>query len=134
MDRVLVAMDGSEDSGMALEYALEQFPATDVHVIHSPDTGSIAPDLDQSVTEEAKRQATEIIDDAERTASSYGREIEPSVVFGNTVREIVRYADEHGIDQIVLGTRGRTGTKRILLGSVAEAVIRRANCPVTVVR
>lgn len=47
---------------------------------------------------------------------------------------IVEYASEHGVDLIVLPTRGRTGLRRLVLGSVAEAVLRRANCAVATVR
>jgi hypothetical protein len=47
--------------------------------------------------------------------------------------EIVRYADEHEIDLIVLGTHGRTGVSRALIGSVAERVVRTASCPVLTV-
>lgn len=52
---------------------------------------------------------------------------------GDPAEEIVRYADAHDIDLIVLGTHGRTGLSRALLGSVAERVIRTASCPVLAV-
>lgn len=52
---------------------------------------------------------------------------------GLPAREIVAYAQRHGAWLIVLGTHGRTGVSRMLLGSVAEAVVRRARCPVLTV-
>lgn len=52
------------------------------------------------------------------------------VVSGTPAEEIVRFADQNSVDLIVLGTHGRTGLARILMGSVAEAVVRRASCPV----
>ena len=52
---------------------------------------------------------------------------------GDPAEEIVRYATAHDIDLIVLGTHGRTGLSRVLLGSVAERVIRTAPCPVLAV-
>jgi nucleotide-binding universal stress UspA family protein len=52
---------------------------------------------------------------------------------GDAADEIVRYARDHGIQLIVLGTHGRTGVSRVLLGSVAERVIRTAPCPVLTV-
>src|SRR6185295_2000055 len=52
---------------------------------------------------------------------------------GDAADEIVRYARDHGIQLIVLGTHGRTGVTRVLLGSVAERVLRTAPCPVLVV-
>jgi len=53
---------------------------------------------------------------------------------GRPTKVIVEYADDHDIDQIVMGSHGRSGMSRILLGSVAEIVVRRASVPVTVVR
>jgi nucleotide-binding universal stress UspA family protein len=52
------------------------------------------------------------------------------LVTGDPATEIVRVADEEGVDLIIMGTHGRTGLKRLLMGSVAEAVVRRAKCPV----
>ncbi len=52
---------------------------------------------------------------------------------GDPANEIARYASEHGVDLIVVGTHGRTGMSRALLGSVAERVIRTAPCPVLAV-
>jgi nucleotide-binding universal stress UspA family protein len=56
-----------------------------------------------------------------------------ALVFGRPAREIVAYASRHGIDVIVMGTHGRTGVSRALLGSVAEGVVRHAGCPVLTV-
>ena len=49
---------------------------------------------------------------------------------GEPARPIVEIAQEEGVDLIVLGTHGRTGLRRLLMGSIAEAVVRRATCPV----
>ena len=61
-------------------------------------------------------------------------DVERALEVGRPTRTIVEYADEHDIDQIVMGSHGRSGMSRILLGSVAEIVVRRATVPVTVVR
>jgi nucleotide-binding universal stress UspA family protein len=55
---------------------------------------------------------------------------EHHLVIGDPADEIVRLADEHAVDLIVMATHGRTGFKRLLMGSVAEEVVRRARCPV----
>lgn len=55
---------------------------------------------------------------------------EHRLLTGSPADEIVRFADNQQADLIVLGTHGRTGLRRVLMGSVAEAVVRRANCPV----
>jgi len=68
------------------------------------------------------------------------RPADPTVAFthrlamGDPAGEIVRIAAEEGVEMIVLGTHGRSGLTRMLMGSVAEAVVRRAPCPVLVYR
>lgn len=59
---------------------------------------------------------------------------EHHLVLGTPAEDIVRIADEEGVDLIVIGTHGRTGLMRVLMGSAAEAVMRRAKCPVLVVK
>jgi nucleotide-binding universal stress UspA family protein len=56
------------------------------------------------------------------------------VVIGDPAAEIVSTAEQEGIDMIVMGTHGRTGLGRLLMGSVAEAVVRRAPCPVLTIK
>jgi nucleotide-binding universal stress UspA family protein len=56
------------------------------------------------------------------------------LTMGDPAGEIVRIAEDEGAEMIVLGTHGRTGVTRLLMGSVAEAVVRRAPCPVLVYR
>lgn len=55
---------------------------------------------------------------------------EHHLLIGSPADEIVRFADEQSADLIVMGTHGRSGLRRMLMGSVAEAIVRRANCPV----
>ncbi len=63
-----------------------------------------------------------------------GIKIETAVVEGRPSVEIVKYAAKHGVDLIVMGTQGRSGLGRAFMGSVADNVIRQAECPVMVVR
>ena len=67
------------------------------------------------------------------TRLAEGRRIETALLSGRIAREIVRYARERHIDLIVLGTHGRTGFSRAILGSVAEAVVRLAPCMILTV-
>lgn len=75
------------------------------------------------------------VEDLERMLRAI-KPADPAVAFehrlvnGDPAAEIVRLAEEENVDMIVLGTHGRTGLYRLLMGSVAEAVVRRANCPV----
>jgi universal stress protein A len=59
---------------------------------------------------------------------------EHQLVLGVPAEDIVRVADEENADLIVIGTHGRTGLMRVLMGSVAEAVMRKAGCPVLTVK
>ena len=59
---------------------------------------------------------------------------EHRLVMGTAADDIVRVADEEGADLIVIGTHGRTGLMRVLMGSVAESVMRLATCPVLIVK
>ena len=52
----------------------------------------------------------------------------------NVADEIVKYAEDEGFDYIVVGTRGLSGLKRMLLGSIADKIVRHAHCPVIVIR
>lgn len=62
--------------------------------------------------------------------SREGVPFQSELIVGHPADVLVNYADEHQIDLIVMGTHGRTGLSRLLMGSVAEAVVRRAKCPV----
>ncbi len=63
-----------------------------------------------------------------------GLSVSPRVGVGNPAEEIVRVAQEEGVDLIVMGTQGRTGLRHVLMGSVAETVVRAAPCPVFTVK
>lgn len=60
--------------------------------------------------------------------------VETSLAAGNPDRAIIEYADEHEVDHIVIGSHGRSGVARYLLGSTAEKVVRGSAVPVTVIR
>jgi nucleotide-binding universal stress UspA family protein len=139
---VLVPIDGSPQSERALAHALAEFPDADVTVLNVIDPASAAYDSPMAAGpvgveewyENAEEAAEGIFDAARETASEYGIEIETTTEVGQPARTITEYAEEGGFDHIVVGSHGRSGVTRILLGSVAEMVVRRAPCPVTVVR
>jgi nucleotide-binding universal stress UspA family protein len=93
----------------------------------------IPPTID-SWRDEAEAQARERLEAAVDRAETAGVDLDTDLVYGSPARAIVRYADDHDVDQIVVGCHGRDGVSRILLGSVAETVVRRSSVPVTVVR
>jgi len=80
------------------------------------------------------QEGKEAIELVKKQAKKEGVKFFSSVLEGNPAVEIVKYAQENGADLIVVGTLGRGGLSRFLLGSTAEKVIRTAPCPVMVVR
>jgi nucleotide-binding universal stress UspA family protein len=78
--------------------------------------------------------AQEELDRLEVPGAEQVRQVVREVQSGPPFVEIVRYAKEHDVDLIVMGTHGRTGIAHALIGSVAEKVVRKAPCPVLTVR
>ena len=142
--RILVPTDFSTTSDAALDYAREvaaRFGGT-LHLLHVLQDPFISGPLaaDAYVTDTPGVRTT-ILEDA--TARLRHRLTPPDrdelaakaeVVFGSGADTIVEYAASRGIDLIVMGTHGRTGMAHLLLGSVAERVVRTAPCPVLTVR
>jgi nucleotide-binding universal stress UspA family protein len=86
-------------------------------------------------TPDARQQAHEILGGLlRRAAEQLGGAAEPLVLEGSPVASIVRAVEEHGADLLVVGTHGRTGLARLLMGSVAERLMEQAPCSVLVVR
>jgi len=137
---VLVPLDGSPLSEAALAHALSVFdcPITVLNVVTPIDasmseSGVIERDDREA---EAREHADEVIDEAEQRATEYDQPIETVVEEGDPAETIVDYADEHDVDQVVMGGHGGDAsdlTQR-LLGTVATAVVREAPVTVTVVR
>lgn len=139
--RVLVAVDGSPQSTDALEYALKEYPEADItalHVIDPVESGYAADpmgvDYWEGWYEDAQGRADDLLSEVEEAADDAGVSIATATETGPPARTIVEYAEEHGFDQVIVGSHGRRGMARILLGSVAESVVRRSTVPVTVVR
>jgi len=138
---LLVPTDFSEASRAAVTYGLafaETFGGT-LHVLHVLETVTGADPLALEIPERSTvERAIEASawDQLRRvlTATEQARiTIELWIEWGSPVDEIIRYAKEHTIDLIAMGTHGRGGVERLLLGSVAEDVVRHAPCPVLTV-
>jgi len=139
-DTVLVPFDGSPLAERALEHAVETFPGAAVTAIYviDPTDSILAVEADglsvaDSWYDDERERATGILATATDLAAEYGADIETVTATGQPVREIVEYAEDNDLDQIVLGSHSRNRVERALLGSVAETVVRRARIPVTVV-
>lgn len=142
MEDVLVPLDTSEQAHKALRWALGELDAdgTRLHLLHvtrHDDPGHlprVSVDLSPEDEGYAEAVADEFLDSFAEEARENGFEAEKVHAFGGPAREIVSYAQEGGVDRVVMGSHGRDGASRVLLGSVAETVVRRSPTPVTVVR
>jgi len=141
--KLLVPTDFSEDSEQAARYAVElakRFQA-EIHCVHVVDipadllstsdyymTGPSEGFLDQ-IREESKKNLEAF---AKKNLAGVG--VRTAFLEGSPFVEIIRYARNQEIDLVVIATHGRTGLKHVLFGSVAEKVVRKAPCPVLVVK
>jgi nucleotide-binding universal stress UspA family protein len=138
---ILVPSDFSECSDAALRYGLELARRFDarlhvLHVVQDPLTqpwaaeGFSAPlfEMVEKWQQDAKARLAAAI-----PLADIGR-VTVSATVAWPYAEILRYAVDNGVDLIVMGTHGRSGVSHVLLGSIAERVVRRAPCPVLTVR
>ncbi len=139
-ETVVIATDGSESARRGIQTALDvatRFDAT-VHAVYVVDTNEIAssPESVRDQLQEAIESAgDEALDVVREEADSFGApEVVTAVKQGNPATEIIEYAKAVDADVIATGTRGRHGEHAFLLGSVAEAIVRRAPMPVLTVR
>ncbi len=136
--RVLVPVDGSPPSDNALAHALEQFPDAEIIALYvmDPVDGATAwgPGSVDDWLSAAEERSESVLEAAAETASGPGIDIETDSTVGRPANAIVDYAVETDVDHIVIGSHGRDGLSRVLLGSVAETVVRRSPIPVTVAR
>jgi len=143
LKNILVPTDFGEAADAALIYARElagRFGAT-LHVIHVTENiflktygetyGPLAIDLQRSLDEGARKQLDELLTDSDGSGPPTRRMILNSSLPSFA---IVEYADVNAIDLIVMGTHGRGGLAHLMMGSVAERVVRLAPCPVLTVR
>lgn len=129
--KILVGVDGSEESYNALRYAINEakLKKAKLTAVHSEVGGA-------RETLEDVRRGRKILEKAEEMMKDQGIEFDiQTLVRGEkTAADIVKFAEENGYNHIVVGSRGRTGISRVLLGSVAEEIARRAHCAVTIIR
>jgi len=141
--KVLIATDFSDASEAAAQYAklLAGAFGAQLHVLHVLEdlaahawTTEVYVAALPGVHEEMQRQAQERLDLVLTPDEVKRYSAVVALRSGSPFVEVVRYAREEGIDLIVLGTHGRGAIAHMLLGSVAERVVRKAHCPVMTVR
>lgn len=140
---VLVPTDFSEASESALRYgkAMAEAFGASLHVVHVMEDllahawaaevyVSSMPQLRDEIEKESRQRLGALLTETERATLR----AETTLLAGNPFLEIIRYAKAHGVDLIVMGTHGRGPIAHMLLGSVAEKVVRKSPCPVLTVR
>lgn len=143
LKRLLVPTDFSDFSGEAVRYACElaQRFSAELHVLHVaqdafplvPEAGMLSVSHGEYMTQ-VIASAERLIQDVPKRSDYQGAVAARVVEVGIPFIEIIRYAREKDIDMIVLATHGRTGLVHMLMGSVAEKVVRKAPCPVLTIR
>jgi nucleotide-binding universal stress UspA family protein len=139
---ILLATDGSEEAQLAAASAADLAEKTnsDLHVL------TVGPDLPlyelpdhpaefDDVVRDNRRAAKELLEQQAKRIEESGVTVkETHLREGRADEEIVDLAEEIGAGLIVMGSRGRGKLRRALMGSVSDAVVRHAHCPVTIVR
>lgn len=137
-ERILVPTDGSDGTGRVLEHAANLARIHDstldfVYVVNAAAFANLPMETSwEGVRESLQDEGETVLDEAERAVE--GVPNERHVLEGGPSREIVAYAEQSGADLVVMGTHGRGGINRILLGSVAERVVRSSPVPVLTIR
>lgn len=134
LTRILLPTDFSEHSyeGLRTAELLAHQSGAELLIVHVLDLAASG-DLDESLaTEAAKSDLEKRL--CEIVTARPDLTVERTLLEGHTAEEIVRFARQRGVDLIVMGSHGRTGIPRVLLGSVATQVVHDAPCPVLTVR
>ena len=137
---VLVPVDGSPASRRAVEFACDHVPDATVTLLYVMDPmidysrRKAFPGYSREDEFKNEREKAEHVFESILETIPAAVPVDTDIEAGNPAREIIAYADANDVDHIVIGSHGKAGVARYLLGSVAETVVRRAGVPVTVVR
>ncbi|GGM61507.1 nucleotide-binding universal stress UspA family protein [Halarchaeum rubridurum] len=136
-DEILVPTDGSPEAEAAVEHAVD-IAATygaRIHALYVVDTSPYATlDATETVVEDLEDEGEDAVEYVTTAAADAGVEARSTITNGNVHEAITTYARANDIDLIVMGTHGRRGLGRVLVGSVTERVVRTADVPVLTVR
>lgn len=134
--KILVPTDGSDCAMNAAEEAVSLAKRFDseIHGLYAVDVRATRPNMEvDTYREEMKAEGETALSELEQLASSEGVEYETELQIGDPRDIVAQYADEQEIGLIVMGTHGRRGMKRMILGSVTEGVVRMSDRPVLTV-
>lgn len=138
--KILIATDGSEHTKNAVDYGIDLAKNTGakLYAIYVVDTAAFASiPMDaawESMYELLRQEGDEATKFVAERANLENIEVECQTVEGHPADEIIKFADKNSISVVVMGTLGKSGLDRFLLGSVAEKLVRNSKIPVLVVR
>lgn len=134
---ILIAYDGSEPAKEAMDFAFElaRHFNSGLHVIAVCQLPEFGGEVEmQDFVSRTQSYFNQMMRNLKKQYPELKKDTKFHVAMGHPAEQILRYADGHGIDHIVVGHRGKTQFSRWLLGSVARQVVDHARCPVTVIR
>jgi nucleotide-binding universal stress UspA family protein len=137
-EKILIATDGSEKNKSAVEEAVKIARAcgSTVYAIYVMDESLMRSAIEVPIAEDLYRrirgEGEKAVNWVKETAQ--GVNLETLILSGRPARAIIDFAEQKKVDLIVVGTQGKSGIERFLLGSVADEVIRTAGCPVLTIR
>ena len=140
MRRILVATDGSVSSTEAVQFGVELAAehAAELMFVHVVPVVDMVPatgfGIGGAYPHEPSGEDTALLEDAAAVAVEHGVVSTTALLRGETVREILGYAESHDVDVIVVGSRGQGALSAALLGSVSREILHKAKRPVVVVR
>jgi nucleotide-binding universal stress UspA family protein len=138
-EKIMIATDGSKQVEKAIESGIELAKLTGaklyaVYVIAPTIYSSRDFGWEKSLREFLEAEAKKAFTYVEETGKASGIKVEPVTLQGHPADKILEFAEQEGIDLILMGTLGRTGLDRFLLGSVAEKVVRYSKIPVMIIK
>ena len=151
-NNILVPVDGSEHSSRAIEYAFEiaskfgsklillhvyffALPVTSSPVLPGvPNYAVMTQESIDVLSQKAKKEANQILVQATNLVKAKNVVVKSLLREGRVVPEILKILETEKVDLIVMGARGISGIKKLFLGSTSEEVVKKANCPVLIVK
>lgn len=140
---ILCPVDFSDSSDHALTYAIalaQSYEATLklLHVVQPPlmsvPGDPMVPEFSSEVMEDITAASQRRLDEIAAKTREQVASVETKIATGSPFVEIITFAKDQNVDLIVVGTHGRTGLAHVMIGSVAEKVVRKAPCPVLTVK
>ena len=141
-ERILVPLDGSALAETVLPHAealAKKYESTIIllrvtPILQSATVASSPPDDPKLVHRTEEQAARAYLGEVENRLREHGCPVEVRLPEGNAAEEILSHAASSGVGLIAMATHGRSGLQRVLLGSVADEVVKKASCPVLLVR